>query len=300
MVASLGATAGSKPTDGPNPEVVKLIGDQQTLTERLAKMETQLAAAQSAEPKGSGPEVGKLADDQQALADRVAKLETGLAAAKSAPAAPDPAIGKLTDDDKALGDRVGKLEAALAAPKTEARADPSVAAKGDPIAQSVVAVALERRLYDGQPYPTEYSALEKVSTDPKALEALKPYAQSGAPTTAALAAGFAKIAPALRAPAKAAHGDYAESLWDEMKGLVKVHPVGETQGDDPAAVTTQVAAALGRGDLAAAKAAFAKLPESERTSAAGWAKDLDGVADARAAAQSLIETSLARIVEQKN
>ena len=69
-----------------------------------------------------------------------------------------------------------------------------------------------------------------------------------------------------------------------MKGLVKVHPVGEAKGDDPEAVKTQVVAALARGDLTAARAAFAKLPEDERTAAAAWAKDAEGVAAARAAA----------------
>jgi hypothetical protein len=291
-------SSGGAAASGPNPEIVKLIGDQQALADHLAKLEAQLAAAPKAAP--AGPEIGKLAGDQQALAERVAKLETKVDAPKPPPV-PDPELAKLSGDEKALGDRLAKIEAALAAPKVETRADKDVGAKGDPVAQSVAAIALEQRLLAGQPYPVEFSALEKLGATADALAALKPFAAAGAPTTAALASGFAKLAPALAAPAKtAAHGDYADTLWDEMKGLVKVHPVGEVKGDDPAAVTSQISAALARGDLAAARAAFARLPEADRASASAWAKDADAVAAARTAALSLIETSLSHLGDQKN
>lgn len=259
------------------------------------------AASDSSTSGNSAAGIAKLVEDQQSLGDRISKLEETVAAAKSAPPAADPQVGQLLGDQKALADRIGKLEVALAAPKSEGRADPAVGAQGDPIAQAIAALALERPLLSGQPYSVELSALEKLGADPKALAALKPYASAGAPTAATLAASFAKLAPTLVASEKpAAQGNAADGLWDEVKGLVKVHPVGEVKGDDPAALVTQVSAALSRADLAAARAAFAKLPEGERAASASWSKDLDGAADARAAALSLIETPLSRFTAQKN
>ena len=63
-----------------------------------------------------------------------------------------------------------------------------------------------------------------------------------------------------------------------VRALVRVRPVGEIKGDDPAAVVTQVQAALGRGDVGAAMADYAKLPNSSRAASADWAKDAQGFA----------------------
>jgi len=265
-IASLGAANGSADTAAPNPEITQLVGDQQSLGDRFAKLEAAVGALKSA-----------------------------------APAGPDPALEKLAGDEQALAQRVVKLETAFAAPKTDVRADPTVVAKGDPVAQSVAAIELERRLTAGQAYAVEWAALDKLGADPKSLAALQTYAQSGAPTLSTLSAGFAKLAPDLGTPAKKPdNGSYTDVLWDEVKGLVKVHPAGEIKGDDPTAVTTQIQAALARGDVVAARAGYAKLPEKQRELAATWAKDLDGVIAAKAAAMSLIETSLSRLANQKN
>jgi hypothetical protein len=291
--AALLASLGPGANGAANPEMSKLIDDQQAMAKKLAELEARLAAAPTA---ASGAEIGKLANDQQALADRMVKLET-----TAKPVGPDPEVAKLSDEDKALADRLAKLEAALVAPKTEARADPQVGSKGDPIAQSVAGIALERRLVAGQAYAVELAALERLGSAPDALAALKPFSETGAPSTASLAAGFAKVLPSLGAPAKGAeHGDYVDTIWDEVKGLVKVRQVGEIKGDNPEAVASQIAAALARGDLPAASADFARLPERERAAAAQWAKQLDDVVAARKASLSLIETSLSRLANPKN
>ncbi len=234
-VGDLGAKAGAGASNaGPNPALQKIIGDEQALADRVARLE----AAESSASKASGGD--------PALADRLSRLES--AQKEAAPI--DPEFAKLPGEEKTLEQRIGKLEAALAAPKMETRAEPDVGMKGDPIAEGFAALALDRRLVAGQPYPTELAALEKLGAPPDALAALKPYATTGAPTLDALGAGFAKLAPGLVEPGKApVHTDYAGTLWDEMKGLVKVHPVGEAKGDDPEAVKTQVVAALARGDL---------------------------------------------------
>ena len=62
--------------------------------------------------------------------------------------------------------------------------------KGDPIAEGFAALALDRRLVAGQPYPAELAALEKLGAPPDAFAALKPYAATGAPTPRALGGRF--------------------------------------------------------------------------------------------------------------
>ena len=291
----------------PNTDALAAIaGDAKTARSDAAKALATVASLGAANASADGgapnPEIARLVGDQQSLGDRFAKLEAAVGALKSAaPAGPDPELEKLAGDEKALDQRVVKLEAAFSAPKTDVRADPNVVAKGDPVAQSVAAIELERRLTAGQGYAVEWAALDKLGADAKSLAALQTYAQSGAPTLSTLSAGFAKLAPDLGTPAKKPdNGSYTDVLWDEVKGLVKVHPAGEIKGDDPTAVTTQIQAALARGDVVAARAGYAKLPEKQRELAASWAKDLDGVLQAKAAAMSLIETSLSRLADQKN
>jgi len=260
---------------------------------------------------------------RKALEARIAKLENAsvsatavAAASKPAPAAsptaaasvpataatPDPQVAKLETTASALADRVEKLEAALATQKSEARADPVAKEKTlDPVAEAVAAISLAQRLGEGAPFATEFAALSKAGADAGALAALKPYADSGAPTPGKLAAAFAKIAPGLSAPAKTeGKGEVVDEVMDKLRGLVKVHVVSEVPGDDPAALASQISAALARGDVAAALAIEAKLPEPARTAAAPWAADAHGLENATAAARTLAETALKRFAEAKS
>ena len=71
----------------------------------------------------------------------------------------------------------------------------------------------------------------------------------------------------------------------------KVGAAGEGAEGSPAAVAT----ALGRGDLAAALDAYARLPEAARQAGADWAKSAAARQAASAAARGLRDDAVARL-----
>jgi hypothetical protein len=246
------------------------------------------------------PRIAEIATDEAAQGARIDKLEAALGDRTGKMEA---ALGGRIDKlETTLGDRVGKIEAALAAPKTESRVPPTeVAPKSDPAAQAIAALALEQRLRAGEPFAAEWAALSRLGADGAALATLKPYSDTGAPTAAALAASFAKIAPSLVAADNPDTGDgVMDRMLDHMRKLVRVRAVGEVAGDDPAALVSQIEAALARGQAASALGIYARLPEAARKAGADWAKTADARIAADAAAQSLRENAIGRLAAARN
>jgi hypothetical protein len=229
--------------------------------------------------------------DVSALEGRMGKLEAALAALDRPPADLGP-----------LNQRLDKLEGALAAPKNETRvAADNSAPDRDWAGLAVVAQALSNRLAAGAPFALEQTALEHLGADPAKLAALKPLADKGAPTGSALAADFAKAAPAILAAATPkSTGGVMDRLMANMSKVVRVTPVGEVAGDDPAALVSQIGAALDRGQIAQALATWARLPEPAQQTSQEWAHAAQARAGADAAAQSLLDDALTRLSAAKN
>jgi hypothetical protein len=233
-------------------------------------------AAPAAQP---GADVG-------GLEARIGKLEAGLAALDR------PAI-----DLTPLNQRLAKLEGALAAPKTENRVAAETAAPSrDGAGLAVVAQALSDRLRVGAPFPLEQAALEHLGADPAKLAILKPFAEKGAPTAGVLAGDFAKISPAISAAAAPqGSGGFVDRLMANMGKVVKVTRVGEVAGDDPAALVSQIGAALGRGQIGPATAAWARLPEAARQASKEWADEAQSRLAADKAAQDILDDAMTRL-----
>ena len=290
---------------------------RETAEKALAAAPAAGATAAAAAPVESDARVASLLSDEAALADRVGKLEASANAPRteSAPAAtpaPDPRIALIANDEAklsaavaqlsaSLGERIGKLEAALAPPKAETRVAPEAAPKADAASQAIAALALEQRLRAGQPYPAEMAALSRLGAPADALAALKPFADTGAPTASALAASFAKAEPAALAAVEPAGGD---SVWDKLTGkarnLVRVHPVGEVAGEAPEALMSQIEGALQRGEVGGALQTWSKLPEPAKQATADWSNAAKTRAAADEAARSLREGAIARLAAAKS
>ncbi len=219
------------------------------------------------------------------------KLEAALAALDRPPADLGP-----------LNQRLDKLEGALAAPKTENRVAAETAAPSrDGAGLAVVAQALSDRLRAGAPFPLEQTALEHLGADPAKLAILKPLADKGAPSAAALAVDFAKAAPAILAAAAPKSGDgVMDRLMANMSKVVRVTPVGEVAGDDPAALVSQIGAALDRGQIAQALAAWARLPEAAQQASQEWANETQTRLAADKAAQGVLDDAMTRLAAAKN
>jgi hypothetical protein len=120
-------------------------------------------------------------------------------------------------------------------------------------------------------------------------------AEKGAPSSAALAADFAKVAPAVLAAAPEKSGGIVDRLFANMGKVVKVTPVGEVAGDDPAALVSQINAALGRGDAASALATWRRLPDGAREASKSWADEAQSTLAAAKAVQGVADDAMARL-----
>ena len=242
-----------------------------------------LAAAEGAtSADANSPDAGE-------LAPRLAKLESDLAAA-------DARLDRLAG----LDDQLAKLEGASAAPKTQARAAPEAGPSGDGAAVAVLASSLEQRFAAGAPYAPEFAALSRLGVAGETLAPLKPFADSGAPTLAALNAGWAKVEPAVVAATTPSDRSAWDRLLDHLRGLVRVRPIGAAAGAADAPPVAQVGAALQRGDSGAALDAFAKLPEAARAAAQPWADAAKSRQAAAAAAEALRADAIGRLATTKD
>jgi hypothetical protein len=261
-------------------------------TKTAAVVEQQQANATSATPApAASPSV-----DTSALEARVQKLESAL------PASDKPADDKPAVDLSPLENRLTKVEAALAAPKIETRVAPEEnhARQGETAAAAVAAEAIAERLTSGAPYPSELTALERVGADPAKIAALKPFAEKGAPTAAALASSFDKVAPdALKAANAKESGGVMDRLMSNMGKVVKITPVGETAGDDPSAIVSQIAASLDRGHIDDAMALWARLPEPSRRASQDWANSAQARLAADAAAQDVLNDAMTKLASSE-
>ena len=217
------------------------------------------------------------------LAARVAKLET------EAPKANDA-------DLSALAARLDKIEAALAAPKSESRVAPEKPAPADNAsAIAIIAGEIEDKLAAGAPFGTEAAALQRLGVDPAQLASLQAVA-GGAPTGSALAESFDAVAPQVLAAASPAEsGGVLDRLLAHIHGLVRVHVLGESAGDDPEAIVSRIGAECRRGDIAGAVAAFDKLPAAARQGAGDWPVKARARQAADAALQSIREAAVGRL-----
>jgi hypothetical protein len=255
-----------------------------------AKIAAAVQAAQAAQSvttdlKSLRADVDAARGEIPGLAARVAKLE-------SAP--PQAAAGG--PETAALAGRLDKVEAALAAPKSETRVAAEKPGPADnPAAVAIVAEALRDKLAAGIPFATELTALQSLGAPPEKLAALKALA-TGGPTDRALAASFDAVAPKVLAAASSPEaGGAVDRLLAHLRGLVQVRVLSETQGDDPAALVSQIEAESRRGDVSGALAAFAKLPEPARQAASGWAAEAGAKQAADEALSSIREAAIAKL-----
>ena len=287
-----------------------LQGDARPLDARLAGVEQRLRdlAARPVPAAGDGAALDE-------IKSRLGKLETAPAAPR--PGATDPAVANriavIEGEAKALTESVGILNrrsdataAALAelAQKAARTGAPTIersdlealanriaaverneksAEAGDRSARLALAAAMLKAAVErGDPFAAELNAAKSLGADAKLLTALEPFAAAGVPTAAALSRELAGLAPALLAASGAAPGEggILEKLKLNAEKLVRIRPVEEIAGSDPAAVVARIEVRAAQADVAGALAELAKLPEAARAPAAAWIK----TAQARGAA----------------
>ena len=265
------------------------------------------ASSSAASPVAAPTAVASPADTAKldALVARIDALQAKLDQAK-----PDAAPAQGADDAaarlEALTARLAALEAKLDQPKTDARApqarENATAAATDPgAARAVVAQALMQAFGAGAPLEPSIAALRNLGVGDDKLADLAPYATSGAPGAAQLAAQWVGLRAKIVALDAAPVGDAWTDKWmAKAKSLVKVQPMGAQSGSSAAAVYSRVEAALQRGDLAEAAKASDALPDAGKTIAADWRAAAQRRLKAEAAARALLTESIAALGRSKS
>jgi hypothetical protein len=196
--------------------------------------------------------------DAGALQARVAELEQQLADARAAPpvAAPNPVEAAAT---QALSGRLERLETA------QRRAGRAAAAA---IAADVLAAAAQ----SSQPFPGELTVLERLTGDHAMVAGLRPLAEAGAPTRAALAAAFPAVAARAAAAAHAPTSDqsFLSRAVVALGSLINVRRVDDLTGTGADAVLARAERHAEDGDLEGALAQMRTLPRSAQASTLDW------------------------------
>lgn len=279
-VEKLAAAPAAAPADAADA------GALAALDERVGALDTQLGERIAGVDRTAGEQLAAL-DDR--LTGRLDALEQRLSSIDERLTALGEAREQASSTISGLGDRLGALEAV----------DPVEAARG-PAAITFATLRLGEALDAGRPYAAELAALTPRLEGSEDVSALSATAESGVPTRAALAALLVLEKPAMLAataePAAApADAGPLDALLSGAQSLVSIRPTGAESGDPVATEIEAVTAALAAGDLAAAEAAFAALPETVRAAAPRFAQALAQRRTAEAAFARLEATVLARL-----
>jgi hypothetical protein len=278
-VEALAAAASRAPDKSAADANHDLLSEAQAARADAAKALSLATNASEAVKSGGDAD---LASKVNALAARADKLEAALASNRV--------------DLGPLNQRIDKIESGLAAAQSASHASAdSTALRRDGTDLAVVAQALAEHLRAGEPFAAEEAALERLGADPARLAILKPLAGKGVPTASALAARFADVAPAARAAASKKPEGAFDRLLADMGGMVKVTRVGEVAGDDPSALISQIGAALDRGRIGPALAAWRRLPEAPRAALQPWADMAKSRLAADEATQGIIDVAIGRL-----
>lgn len=139
-------------------------------------------------------------------------------------------------------------------------------------AAALAAASLAEATQGSGPFDAELAALERLMPLSAEVRALKPFAEGGAPSRAALAAEFdaaaAKASIAARDPGET--GGFLDRLRHALSSIVTIRQVGSTTGAAPDAVLARADAAVAEGDIAGALTLLRDLPPAAAQAMAPW------------------------------
>jgi hypothetical protein len=245
--------------------------DRQAVSGRVAALEAQTKS---------------LGDSLAALSRRLDDIAgTSASAAKQAAAAQSAAQAAKTASDNAaqanqadvhksdldaLANRVAALESAV---KGLADAASHPASGDDQAARlTIAAQSLHAAIERGAPYQAELAAVKAFGGEQSATAPLEPFAASGVPSAAALAADLRHLVPALQRATETPSGatTILGRLEANARHLIRITPVDAPAGNAPEAVVARIEADASRADIAAALNDVSALPDSAKPLVAAW------------------------------
>jgi hypothetical protein len=273
----------------PNPDT-RAIED---LTARLGRLE---AAPRNAPNAGVDEAIKPLRD---AIADLTRRVEENAIAIRQARAdAAQDAAHVATDRSsvETLNSRLAALEQASKALNEDTVKN--LAAAGDkPLRGAVAAQALQAAVERGDPFAAELSAVKAATANAQTLAALEPFAASGLPSAASLARQLSDLVPTMlkAVPAPTPTGGFLDRLQANAEKLVRIRPIDEAPGVDPAAIISRAQGKASRGDLTGAVVELKALPAEVRAPAEDWIKKADARNAAITAGSRVVTDALAAL-----
>jgi hypothetical protein len=304
-----------------NPDGTKKLDE---LTARVSHLETA--------PPPANPNAAADAAQLKELAARIAAIETGVKpiaehltdierkSADNAKAAQE-ANARAETVAKAMAEvqrvdaaqeksqegtrtEVASLLGRLAAMETQVKqvgdqvAEAAVPKPDEALRYALIAAGLRSALERGDPFTAELTAARTVGIDPALLAQLAPFASTGVPNVQELFRELGGLVPEMlkvSAPVAAQDGGYLDRLQAHAERLVRIRPVGDQTGDDPATVIGRIERDMARRDLAAVLADFDKLPAPAQAVAEAWRKKALARQTAGAASAKLVAASFAKL-----
>jgi len=266
--------------------------------QQISELRDTVTALQSAPPNESGAELQRLGQqlaelerrvgsvaqtagggDTSQLSQQISDLQGQLASAVQA-------AGTAQETSAATAQRVDELARQVAQLGDQVAKED----EGPKLALIVAASALRSAVERGAPFASELETYSAIAPNAPELDPLKPYAQTGIPTEAALVDEAPRVASRIAASSSDLPADAGlfDRLMASARSAVTVRPVGEVPGDTPEAIAARMEAAVKRGDYAQALAEYESLPPNAREVAADFAEKLR----ARQAADQVLEKAL--------
>ena len=210
---------------------------------RLMPLKPAQAPAKPA-PKPAGP----------TLDERLADIQAKLAAPPPAVAA-EPASAQLS----ALADRVARLE-------SDRRRVVGAAAA------ALAAASLSEAASGSRPFPGELESLEASLPSSPDLRALRPLAETGAPTVTALAAEYPDVAAraAVASRARAQGTGILARIAQAFAAIFTVRRVDKLEGTGVDAILARAGRDIDDGDISGALRELAALPPAGQSATADW------------------------------
>jgi hypothetical protein len=296
--------------------------DKKTLDElasHLAKLEAAVATLRPASDAASANRLSTIEGDLKALTATVGILgrrsDEATTAAREARQRADStaaALAELTQKvtppvaDMAARDmiegvlqklttRLAAVEGAEKAIETELAKRAGAESRDRSGRFAVVAAALNVAVERGEPFTAELAAVKSLAADSKLLASLEPFAASGVPSTAVLARELSALMPSLLAAAgpPPRDGNFLEKLQANAEKLVRIRPLEEAAGSDPAAILARIEIKASKGDLAGVLAELASLSPAARAPAGAWIEKAQGRAAAVESSRRLVADALA-------
>lgn len=140
----------------------------------------------------------------------------------------------------------------------------------------IAANALKSAVNRGDSYVNELALFQEIAPASISVDDLKAYANSGIASHATLVDYFSSVADAIVASDNQMDGNtnWVQKIWMHTKGLVSIRPVGNIEGNTPAAIAARMEVAIKQGDYTRALSEWQTLPAQAKAVSENFIKQL--------------------------